>query len=180
MTKADKLFQEVVLYDRANAMLNNFLNECISDMIAVGIPVQKDKIIKIGLANIKDTHAVCCFKEIDGEINFIIAIKKTMMYHLDDEVVMANVKNSIYHELIHTCAGATSHNEIFMKWSVVCDRELNTHTRRYIEDVFYYNKTKKKGFLYVCPDCGNEYISAKTFVEKIDCELCGKTMEKEL
>mgnify|MGYP003305075682 CR=1 FL=1 len=178
MTKADKLFREVNLYNDAMLKINEMMNECISDMIAAGIPVQKDKILNIGLANISNTHALCCFKETENGIRFVIAIKKTMMYHLNNEVVMTNVKNSIYHELLHTCPDCKSHNENFMKWSEICDKKIGTRTRCYMEDPIYYNKTKFKGFIYVCPECGNTYISTDVFAEKIYCELCNNVMER--
>ena len=179
MTPDEKFLREVALYDKAQNILNEMLEECAKDMISVGIPVQKDKIINIGLANVPNTHALCCFKETEDGTRYIIAIRKTMMYHLDDEVVMANVKNSIYHELLHTCPKATTHNKTFMKWSGVCDKKLGTRTRLYMEDAIYYNTTKNKGFAYVCPHCGNVYVSTDIFAEEIDCELCGTVMERK-
>lgn len=179
MTKADKMFREVTLYNDAMNRLNELLEECANDMFSVGIPVQKDKILNIGLATIPNTHAVCCFKKIDGITHFIIAIKKNMMYHLNDKVVMANVKNSIYHELIHTCPRCTSHNKTFLKWAHICDMTLGTQTLVYLEDVFYYNKTTNNGVVYVCPECGNTYVSNGVFAEDISCEICKHTMQKQ-
>lgn len=171
---------ELAVLQKAKKILDTMLEECLNEMISAGIPVQKDKIITIGLASFNKTHALCSFREIGNETYFIIAIRKDMLYYLEDDVVMANVKNSVYHELIHTCPDCRSHNDEFMKWSSICDKKLGTKTRMYMEDAFYYNKKPvESGITYVCRECGNIYISDGVFANDITCELCEEVMTRK-
>ena len=174
----EKLLREAALYDRAKTILREMIEECASDMISVGIPIQQDKIVDFGLADTKKRHAVCWFDErSDG---YIIGVHKKIVRHLDDSVVLANLKNSVYHELLHTIPGATSHNEVFLKWAIACDEQLGTETRVFKEAPIYYHKKNAKAFTYVCPHCGFTYVSAEVVEAPIAfaCPICETVMSK--
>lgn len=158
-------------------MLRNIMTTCIEDMHNVGIPVQDNRITGIGIKELKGTRAACVFTlGNDSLLNFYILIHEKIIKHLDDEKVIANVKNSIYHELLHTCENCQEHNDVWMKWSKICDDKLGTHTRRHLEEKLYYNPSLAP-IIYRCPDCGNEYWAVKELLGDCECELCGGEMK---
>lgn len=159
---------------KAQKMLIKMMNECIEDMLAVGIPVQKDRIQHIALLKLNGTQAGCYFKPAnDGQLTFLIAIHDLFANHLDDEIVVANVKNAIYHELLHTCPNAQEHNDTWLELAVKCDNTLGTTTRRFLERCFFYNTCKKPPIVYRCTHCGYEYYGANNIGENLTCEVCG-------
>lgn len=170
-------FEQMELELKATKMLENMMNSCANDMIAVGIPVRIDRIMKVVLATIRGTRACCFYKTMDdGEKSFMICIHKKMAKYMDNDAVMANVKNSMYHELLHTVANChEGHNEDWVKWSMICDEKLGTHTRRHMEDKIYYNPNARH-IVYTCPHCGNEYWAVRE-VEDTSCEICGHEMK---
>ena len=169
-------FEQMELELRASKTLNNMMKTCANDMVACGIPVRADRVIKVNVTNLKGTRACCFFKQnADGEMSFMICIDKKVLKHLDNDAVMANVKNSMYHELLHTCEGChNGHGAEFVKWSKVCDKNLGTHTLRHMEEKVYYNPNARH-IVYVCPHCGNEYWAVKG-VDDTTCEICGAEM----
>lgn len=167
--------REYKLYNQATQAIHTMLDECANNMISVGIPIQKDKILDIVLATISGAQAVCWFKNSD-DTNFIIGIRKQMMNYLDDMEVMSNVKNSIYHELLHTIKGASSHNEIFKKWSEICDELLYTRVNQCMENAVFYHTSKRTTYQYTCPNCGFSYISTKNNLE-CTCSGCGRIIK---
>ena len=167
--------EKIELNMKANKILTNMMNSCAEDMIAVGIPVRVDRVIKVNIASLKGTRACCYGKmQADGEMKFVISIHNKVLKHLDNDAVMANVKNSMYHELLHTCANSQDHGAEWVKWSMLCDEKLGTHTRRHLEEKVYYNPNAKYT-VYTCPDCGNEYWACKK-IDDTSCEICGGNM----
>jgi hypothetical protein len=162
---------------KAKNMLIDMMNDCINEMVAIGIPVQANRIHGISLMKLNGTQAGCYFKKAsDGELVFLIAIHELFANHLDDEVVIANVKNSIYHELLHTCPNAQEHNDTWLDLAVKCDNELGTTTRRFLEKGFFYNTTKKTPVIYRCTHCGYEYYGTKNLGDNVTCDVCGDTL----
>ena len=169
---------QIIHRNKVQDFVSNMMNECIEDMLNIGIPVQKDRIQHICLTKLNNTQAGCSFKKInDGKFVFIIVLHEEVMEHIDDEIAIANVKDSIYHELLHTCPNAQSHNEEWIKWAVKCDNELGAHTRVFKEREIFYNIFKGKPFIYKCSCCGFEYHGTEDISDNSDCEICGIDME---
>lgn len=161
----------------ARKRLRTIIADCVKDMKEAGIPIQDKRIVGIGIQKLAGTRAACYFTMAeDGLDVFYIYIHEKIINHLNDEAVWANVKNSIYHELLHTCDDCREHNHHWMKWSKVCDDKLGTHTRRHIEEKLYYNPSLKP-IVYHCNGCGNEYwATSKLSDNNCDCELCANDM----
>lgn len=172
--------QELELKVKIHEMLKNMMQECIADMVNIGIPVQIEKINDIYLGDVKGSFAMCCYDKVGADYtNFNIVISKKIIKHMNDEVVVANVKNSIYHELIHTCSDCQmGHNETWLEYAVICDNKLNAKTRARQDEKVYLNRAKGKIYTYRCEHCGFEYKTAENVGEFVRCpidkEIIGK------
>ena len=167
-------FDQMILEMETKKLLREMMYSCAKDMLAVGIPVQIDCIIGIDILSLKGTRACCYCKKVDAKDTFVIGVHKKLLKYIDDEEVIKNVKNSMYHELLHTCKNSQDHGKEWMKWSKICDEKLHTHTRRHLEEKIYYQPNTKH-IVYTCPNCGNEYWAVKK-IEDTSCELCGSNM----
>ena len=170
-------FEQMELELRESKILNNMMTVCANNMVVAGIPVRANQVLKVNVTNLKGTRACCFYKKTaDGDMVYMICINKKVLKYLDNDAVMANVENSMYHELLHTIVGCNDgHNEEWVKWSKVCDEKLGTSTRRHMEDKIYYNPNTRYT-VYTCPHCGNEYWAVKT-IDDNTCEICGAEME---
>ena len=173
---ADTYYLNLMNYKKATVVIKELLSECIEDMIAHHIPIRPDNVRGIYLGKLSDTRACCYIRYLENgypSVGIIISDKITK--YLEDPIVIKNVKNSIYHELIHTCVNADSHNETFIHWSNVCDNALGTHTRWHMERPIYYNTRKKAPVVYECPKCKATYFATAPREEMI-CEFCSLEM----
>ena len=162
----------------ATEMLEVMIRDCANDMIAVGIPVRADRIYEINIRPIRGTRACVFFGTNldDGLMSFSLCIHNKMLQNLDNAYAIANIKNSIYHELLHTCENCQSHNDEWMKWSKYCDEKLGTNTRLHLEEDVYYSADVAY-VTYVCPVCGSKYLASNEH-SMIHCSFCENNMHK--
>lgn len=111
-----------------NDVLSTMMQECIDKMLEIGIPVAKDSINSIDFKKLNRINAGCYYECVDGNMVYDIVIHNGVVRYIDDDVVLNNVRNSIYHELLHTCPNCSWHNDEFVKWSKICNEKLGTHT----------------------------------------------------
>lgn len=158
---------------KAHETLEKMLYECAIDMVNVGLPIQTEKIDGIYIQKVKDTHAVCSFRtDENGELTFSIIIDETFAKYMDDEVVIANIKNSIYHELLHTCPECQNHNDNWLNLAIECDAKLGTHTRTRQDDEIYYNRAQGMEIAtYSCKHCGFTFSTIRDYGKYIICPI---------
>ena len=162
---------------KATTIIADMMYDCVQDMLNVGIPVQADNILDIRLMPLHDTQAGCFYRtSSNGEMEFILAIHDDFVRYMDDTVVLENVKNSIYHELLHTCPNAQEHNQTWLQLAVQCDELISSKTRVYQEREIYYNVSNDVAYIYRCDDCGFEYHSVSDEFEHMQCDICQKQM----
>ena len=181
MSRADRQYLKLRNRKRADSLCKQLLNICVQDLLAHNIPVQSDRTCGIYLGRLSGTSA-CCYSygDADGQQYFRIILSEKFADYCSDPVVVEHVKNSIYHELLHTCPDAMNHGPAWMCWSAVCDAALHTHTRRHMEAPIYYNRLKRQPSVYRCLCCGNEYYATAAFQEQVPCELCGAEMKQSI
>lgn len=176
MTNLQKLELKVKVHN----MLKKMMQECIADMVNIGIPVQTDKIEGIYLGKVQDALAMCCYNRVDNEcVDFNIVISDKIVKYMNDEVVVANVKDSIYHELLHTCENCQNgHNDTWLEYAVICDNKLNSKTRTRLSEKVYLNRTKGNIISYKCEHCGFEYKTTDDIGEFIKCPIDKELVKK--
>ena len=174
--------QEIELKVKVHEKIKKLMQDCINDMVNIGIPVQIKKIEGIFLGSLKNALAVCRYDKVDNDcVNFNIIISDKIVKHMNDEVVVANVKNSIYHELLHTCPDCQmGHNDIWLEYAVMCDNKLNTKTRTRLDEKVYLNRAKGEIFTYKCKHCGFEYKTVENIGQFIKCPIDKELIEKSL
>ena len=171
--------QELALKVKVHEIIKDMMQECIADMVNIGIPVQVEKINGIYLGDVKGSFAMCCYETNNGETNYNIVISNKIVKYMNDEVVVANVKNSIYHELIHTCPDCQmGHNDTWLEYAVICDNKLNTKTRARQDEKVYLNRFKGNTHIYRCEHCGFEYETAENVGEFVRCPIDKEIIKK--
>lgn len=157
--------------EESQEIIKRLLAECIADERAANIPIRYDLIEYISFDKIVRSHAECRYVEDDdGTRQYRIYVHERFIRYHNDERVIANVKNDVYHELLHTIDGTNGHCDEFIKWSQYCDEKLGTHTRRFIDTPMYYHPKMKPKAFYKCGKCGSEYWASREI--DFDCIYC--------
>ena len=162
--------------ERAMKVLEDMLKECAKELMSLDIPIRIDRVRGIHLISLKNTLAGCYYRESSGGSEFIIAIHTSFVKYMDDPAVLENVRNSIRHELIHTCANTQEHNGTWLYWANKCDKILGSSTRIFMEEEIYYNIHDVAPFIYRCDECGFEYHSTRNDFEEIHCDICNNDL----
>ena len=166
---------------KAHKILQEMLYECAVDMVNAGLPIQPERVDGIYIQKVKKAQAVCSFRpDENDELLFSIMIDEQFANHMEDEVVLANVKDSIYHELLHTCPDCQSHNDNWLDVAVECDAKLGTHTRTRQDDEIYYNKAHGMEIAtYECSHCGFKFETVNDYGNYIYCPIDKEKLYKK-
>lgn len=98
--------------------LQNIAEECISELKAIDIPIQDEKIRDIIAVPLdEDGSTGHCIVTEDG--GFRIEIYNEM---LGDSVKLISLKRLVCHELLHTCEGCMNHRGQFRRYSRKVDK----------------------------------------------------------
>lgn len=179
MAKSMTWLQKTEKQMAADKLIRRMLDNCARRMLDAGIPIRPDRVLSITLMKLSGTRAICYGKkEDDGELSFVIGIDEKIINHMDKPRVVEHVRNSVFHELLHTCRDCQEgHNEEFVRWSKFCDEKLGTRTLVHMESPVYYQTRKSKPVVYQCENCGNIYYAVKK-LEDTGCEICSGEMER--
>lgn len=163
---------------KAHNLIKEMYIECVFNLKKIGVPIQENYIKNVGFGKLSNTQACCFYKTNEtGKSVFLIVFDEKVIEHIEDEEVRNNLKNSMYHELIHTCPDAQNHNDVWLKWANLCDEKFDTKTKRFCEDNIYYNAAHNDVITYKCDECGHEYCTTRMFENDIFCEICGRKMK---
>jgi predicted SprT family Zn-dependent metalloprotease len=139
-----------------NDTLHALFNEVFNDAKKLGLPLNKSNLseIKIGYKEMKP-WGVCRYTPRFN--NFEIYISRKL---ISSNNIVA-IKNTIMHEIIHTCKGALNHGANFKRYGKMCETFGYTITRLLSEEEVFGHKIENKSdsYKYVikCPHCGKEY-----------------------
>ena len=129
--------------------INQFLQDCINDLLTIGIPVSKEIDPDVRIKKVTSYAGRC-----SGRKPHVITLSE---YVLGNEDVLKDV---VYHELIHTCPGCQNHGWKFKEYAYKINQiyQTNISTRMDVETFerigmrdAYIRDAKYK---ISCPGCG--------------------------
>lgn len=131
-------------------------NECIVELNDCNIRINKVKEIKVN-NRAKNRLGIC--RRINGE--YIIEISDIL---LSNNVPLKSLKQTILHELLHTCDGCMNHKE---KWK----RYANIVNKKYGYNISRVTNMREIGIDIDNIDLGYKY--------KATCKCCGQVIKRK-
>lgn len=159
--------------------LNALANECISELLSIGIPIQTVKNWTVN-TRAKSRWGLC--RKV-GEGVYDISISAQL---LDDNVDDMAVKTTIVHELLHTVPGGSGHTG---KWKVFAEKvnrllpyNIKRTTSYKEKGVVDKRKPIERKYAVHCPQCKTTWRRAKRTKlirepHSFRCLTCGSTIE---
>lgn len=143
--------------------LNRYANECIDDMKALGIDVPHiDKFVVNSRA--KSRYGQCSYNY--KTKTYTIEICSDLV---DDECNIMALRETIFHELIHTLPNCMNHGEEFKRYAKIINDRYGTNIKRCSTDV------EKYGYIYSKKVAERREKSRKPETTyELFCERCGK------
>lgn len=153
--------------------INAILLECCQTLDALNIPYAHNYEILID-TRLKRCWGVCRKKE-DG--SYTIKISSVL---LDDHIPSDSLKDTVYHELLHTVPRAMSHKKTWLQLAQKVNQATGLSIRPSTPasekgiTVDYVNDPSVK-FLCVCENCGAEIVRYRKckFTQKLNRYRCG-------
>lgn len=156
--------------------------ECLVDLATLGIPYGR---VKRWVINSRaKARWGLCKKLPDG--CFEIEIAETL---LQDDVADMSVKNTVMHELLHTCPGCLRHTGKWKQYATLVNRRMpiyNITRTTSSEEKGVTVRRKEPVYRYIlkCSDCGGEIRRQKKsrvveHPEKYRCTCGGKLIRKQ-
>lgn len=149
--------------------------DCFNNLIAINIPIDAENIGGVRFARLRGMVACCkAYRDYNRKSQMIyrVCIDENFEKYIEDPIVLENLKNIMYHELIHTCPDSWEHNENFIKWCKVCDMEYGSDTLTTADRDIIFNKRKTPAYIDICPKCGLKHKHAKKLTCDFYCDTC--------
>ena len=137
--------------------LRKLYNECVSELKHIHVDIS-NRIVEVkSNGRLRTVLGRCNYNRITG--NYSIEINACL---LTDEAETQAVKETIIHELIHTCPGCMNHGYEWKKRGEIASKLLgyNVCRLRSIDDLNNWKvEVKRETYKYalVCNECGKEY-----------------------
>ena len=127
---------------------------CMNQLDSIGIPYRAAS-FEVNSRAVKRWGQCSCE---NGK--FIIQISSVLLNEKNSEY---GLRQTIIHELIHTCCGCMNHGEEWQKWADKCNRCLGykisrCNTAESLGVVYNEIKENKPYYLIVCKNCGHRYV----------------------
>lgn len=134
--------------------LQKIYYECVQECKNAKIPIRDNKVIKIGLMTdeLEDFYGVC-YKELNNE-GFSIYINPLLF---NENCNIKELKETIIHELIHTCSRCWTHGKTWMKYANIMNNKYSYELTTIKDYDAIFNKEKPILHHYICPNCGSIY-----------------------
>lgn len=156
--------------------LDPIIKECCRTLDALGIPYAKNHSILID-SRLKRCWG-SCRKNQDG--SYTIKLSPSL---LDKKIPVDSLKDTLYHELLHTAPNAMSHRKTWLQLAQKVNQATGLHIKRSTPaaekgiTADYANDPSVK-FLCVCKGCGAQVVRYRNCAfashpEKYRCGRCG-------
>lgn len=152
--------------------LQNIAKECMNELDLIGIKYGNIKSFEIN-TRAKKRWGQC--KAVCGGYSINISIRL-----LNDNVPVESLKNTIIHELLHTCKGCMNHGE---KWKLYANKvnrmygynikRCTSSEEKGVEKVENKKEVKHK---FICADCGQIIcrVRESNFTKHYELYKCGR------
>lgn len=137
--------------------LNKIAAECMAELDALQIPYREVENFVVN-SRAKSRWGRC---QTSASGKFIISISDRLLM---EDASMNGLKNTIIHELLHTCAGCMNHKA---KWKFYADKV----NRAYGYDIKRTSTADEKGV--------KEVVRKRKINHKYVCEKCGQVVTRE-
>lgn len=153
--------------------LSKYFVECKKELDGIGIPYSKNIMSCTVNYRAKSRWGQCRRRGGTYSINISNRL-------LADNVPAKSLKQTIIHELLHTCPGCMKHTGDWKKWADVVNRKLGYHVSRLssAEDLGVHDSVSPWKYTVVCTNCNKEvaHYQRKTKVVKYPgaywCGIC--------
>lgn len=158
--------------------LNKIAAECMAELDKLQIPYREVEKFVVN-TRAKSRWGRC---QISSNGKFIISISDRLLM---EDADIKGLKNTIIHELLHTCSGCMNHKT---KWKFYADKvnreygynikRTSTADEKGVKEVI---RRKKINHKYVCKKCGQIVIRERDrgFENKYHCGICGGNFIKK-
>lgn len=134
--------------------LNAIANECIAEMIYLGIPVKRNITFSVN-TRAKARFGQCCHNRRTGKYSINI------MDALCTSECKRGLKQVIIHELLHTCDGCMNHGKVWKDYA----NKVNKHTGLNVSRTNSYEELglerpkaeETAKYIITCNECGNKW-----------------------
>ena len=172
--------------------LNKYVDICKKELDSIGIQYRNpDKWIVSGKLTKSLGYSEIYYDGISNKTKGIISkIPKIVISKriLNDKYPEKYLKETIIHELIHTCDGCTDHGSGFKRIARIINKELGYNIKRCAspdEAKIYHEmyKPKERKYSIECPKCGSRWnykIKCNTYKhpERYRCSRCKATLRQ--
>lgn len=157
--------------------LQQVFNECLMEVNAINIPI--GNIESIEWAGFRNKWGLC-IHHIDSGIYDI----KISSRCKNTNIRLADLKNIIFHEMIHTCDGCMEHNKLWVGYALALDENYGYDVATAKTDFDLWNYDTPIICKLICKNCGGKReIRRKSSWERIQngdkliCQWCKSGME---
>ena len=144
-----------VLWEMTNLRnLQEIYNICLKECHNANIPIKDKNIIDIGIVdcNLVNYFGICISQtKVD---DFIIFVRSDLM---DESCPINELKETIIHELIHTCDGCWKHTKTWMKYARILNTKYGYELTTSKDKDTVFHKEKPILHRFVCPKCSSIY-----------------------
>ena len=156
--------------------LEKIYRKCVQECKNVNIPIRDDKVVKIEFTDedIGENLGFCILNE--EYMTFSIFISSIF---LEKNGPIKELKETIIHELIHTCNRCWGHGKTWMKYAKILNDKYKYELTTFKDYDAIFHKDKPILHKYICKNCGSlfnlrakdeDYLNKNVYFA---CPFCG-------
>lgn len=150
--------------------------QCENDLVGIGIPIGRISEYTVN-TRAKTRLGRCVSKRSGG---YRIEISEVL---LRDDVPLDELKNTIYHELIHTCYGCMNHDEMWKRFAKKVSISFGINISRTasngdksVQILREELNRREPKYKYECQSCGRIHVNMREsgFTRQPELYYCGR------
>lgn len=161
--------------------LQKSFEECLADIQVLNITV--GTITKIEWGDLKDAWGECNGQWTGNGWVYWIAISKK---YLNDNISEIYLRETVYHEILHTCHRCHSHSKTWVKNALLIDKAYGCGIATFKTEYYVLHPELPEFHQMICPYCGGKLRIKEQDIwkqirdgRKANCVWCRHEMEIE-